>query len=317
MSVFVSSIIWRHFPGGTELKTALALADIADDKGYCIYADTDAASLAKKTIQTERSVRYHIKAMQEIGWLQIVNQGGGRGNKLQYRIPVELVPLGAAGRVQKLPPFTDSRTALDDQPQDLVSKGPETLQKLPPSSDSTENPAVCDTKVAIHDTKGGNPRQPLIRGTSVHKNNMEGAARPHSIPEGFQISENVRAWAKKKGFEQYLEAHFEWFVDYAKARPTKVKYSDWDAAFRTCVTSDWGEIRKNWKSRPRQQEQERTCTYRTDRTGGVCGMPAMERFGGDDLCSHHKEKILHSGPIPAEAKAKLEAFLKRKPSVMA
>ena len=65
---------------------------------------------------------------------------------------------------------------------------------------------------------------------------------PTPIPDDFGISEPIRTWARKEGLEPYLEAHLAYFVDYAKSKAKR--YSDWNATFRNCVRSDWGNVRK-------------------------------------------------------------------------
>ena len=108
MSVKVTALVWDHFPfGGGEYLTALALSDHADDTGGRIYPSVK--RLAAKTQQSERTVQYHLKAMLKIGWLQVVERGGaGAGKSTRYRIPIELIPRDAVGRVQNLHPAESS-----------------------------------------------------------------------------------------------------------------------------------------------------------------------------------------------------------------
>ena len=68
--------------------------------------------------------------------------------------------------------------------------------------------------------------------------------RATRIPDGFGISESVRAWAKAQGYEPHLAAHLAYFLDDAKSRAT-ARYVDWDAAFRKAIAADWGDIRRN------------------------------------------------------------------------
>jgi hypothetical protein len=44
------------------------------------------------------------------------------------------------------------------------------------------------------------------------------------------------------GVESYLEAHLDWFKDFASANGKR--YRDWTAAFRNAVRSNWGNVRK-------------------------------------------------------------------------
>ena len=66
--------------------------------------------------------------------------------------------------------------------------------------------------------------------------------RASPIPEGFKVSDGVREWAKREGYEKHLEAHLAYFLDYATAG--RKVYADWDAAFRNCIRGDWGGVRK-------------------------------------------------------------------------
>lgn len=68
------------------------------------------------------------------------------------------------------------------------------------------------------------------------------AARLRSLPEGFEISPRVQEWAKSKGFDKHLDAHFEKFLSYVKAK--QPRYADWDEALMGCIRDDWGDIRR-------------------------------------------------------------------------
>lgn len=79
--------------------------------------------------------------------------------------------------------------------------------------------------------------------TSENTTESGRAARGTPMPDGFCVSEAVRAWAVEHGFEKYLELHLAYFVDYTKAK--RPVYRDWDAAFRNAVRGDWGSVRRN------------------------------------------------------------------------
>lgn len=86
MSIKISSLVWEHYPaGGCELLTALAYADHAHDDGTNIRPSV--AYIARKTRQSERSVRRYLAQMRESGWLLTVRYGnGGRGFATEYRV---------------------------------------------------------------------------------------------------------------------------------------------------------------------------------------------------------------------------------------
>ena len=306
MSVYVTSIIWRHYPSRAELLTALALADIADDRGYCIYADTSIEAIAIKTLQSPRAVQYHLQAMKQIGWLVVVgNEAGGRGHVTQYRIPVELVPLGGdAKRVQDLRHYENRQIAADADAQDVVVSDGERVQKMHSLSESGRKGAIFDTKGASFDVKGCKNQQPPNIGYVVHKTTYPVTA------ENFPLTPEMREWAKREGLlHPSLDAHHAYFIDYVNNKSGK-PYKDLQAAFRNCVRSDWGRIRAGWKggsvSVPSKVVGQ--CVERV--AGEPCGMPG-EPFGSEILCAHHKQKRLDAR-MPGQVRDQLGSILKLK-----
>ena len=85
MSVHVMSQVWRHGPkDGNDLLVLLAIADFADDEGYCWPS---MASIAKKARMTERGARKIARRLEEAGHLSC-DVGGGRGGSNRYRVHV-------------------------------------------------------------------------------------------------------------------------------------------------------------------------------------------------------------------------------------
>ena len=60
-----------------------------------------------------------------------------------------------------------------------------------------------------------------------------------SLPEGFCISDRVKAWAAEKG-HQFLEIHFDHFISACKRRG--YTYADWDEAFMSAVRDNWAKL---------------------------------------------------------------------------
>jgi hypothetical protein len=94
MSVKVMSMVFEHYPeGGGEMLLALALADFSDDDGGKVFPSIPA--LAKKTRQSERSVQYQLRRMEQIGFISVaeISVGGRiRGRKYkstEYKIHLE------------------------------------------------------------------------------------------------------------------------------------------------------------------------------------------------------------------------------------
>lgn len=67
------------------------------------------------------------------------------------------------------------------------------------------------------------------------------AARPQKrpLPEGFAVSDRVRAWALAKGCDR-LDERFESFVSYAKRSGTT--YADWDEALMAAIRDNWAKL---------------------------------------------------------------------------
>lgn len=59
------------------------------------------------------------------------------------------------------------------------------------------------------------------------------------LPDGFAISDRVKAWAAEKGYTK-LEQRLENFLGYVRRKqPT---YADWDEAFMSAVRDDWAKL---------------------------------------------------------------------------
>ena len=68
---------------------------------------------------------------------------------------------------------------------------------------------------------------------------------PDSLNPDSLIPEGLAGWGLEHGYDAtYLQNHWSFFVNYLKCKGKK--YKDYDAAFRNCVKSDWGGIRKQW-----------------------------------------------------------------------
>ena len=101
MSIKIMSAVFERYPnGGGEMLLALALADHASDDGTRVYPSV--ANLAEKTRQSERSVQYQLRRMEESGWLILVGAGnGGRSMSREYRISPEWIKGAEIAPIQK------------------------------------------------------------------------------------------------------------------------------------------------------------------------------------------------------------------------
>lgn len=111
----MTKVFDRYDGGGGELLLALALSDHASDDGSRIYPGIK--SLSQKTRQSERTVQYQIRRMEESGWLLLVGEGhGGKGQHREYRICPDWIKGADSAPVQILHPVqsTTPKGATDD-----------------------------------------------------------------------------------------------------------------------------------------------------------------------------------------------------------
>lgn len=122
----------------------------------------------------------------------------------------------------------------------LVEKlvtAPETTTVTQPAT----APVTPATATQTPDTRHHLPDLPSEESTPSEKpEKQNGKARKRSLPNGFEISDRVRTWAERKGFDR-LEAHFESFV--RKCRAKDYQYVDWDEGFMGAITDDWAKLR--------------------------------------------------------------------------
>lgn len=86
----MTAVFDRYPSGGGEMLLALSLADFADDDGTRVFPSIK--QLAEKTRQSERTVQYQLRRMEDMGWLILINSGnGGRNQRREYVINPEWI----------------------------------------------------------------------------------------------------------------------------------------------------------------------------------------------------------------------------------
>lgn len=179
----------------------LMLLAIAD------FADDDGraypavTSLARKCRMKPRNAQTILASLRASGELVVRHGEGPKGTNL-YRIP----PLQSLAPMQANAP----------------------LQSLAPT------PAKeCATPLQGVAPKPSVNHQGTTRRTHT--------ARKTPLPPDFQVSETVKAWAEKKGFDR-LDEHLEAFK--AKCAARGYLYIDHDAAFMEAIREDWAKLRR-------------------------------------------------------------------------
>ena len=102
-------------------------------------------------------------------------------------------------------------------------------------SDGSKNPREDSRKLA--------PDLDLDLGAGIKE---QGGPPPPKPVDNFTPTTATREWAEKRGLAITWEAHLDYFRNYLAQGH---KYKDRDAAFRNCLTSDWGGLRKQTGAR--------------------------------------------------------------------
>ncbi|MDR0216167.1 MAG: helix-turn-helix domain-containing protein [Comamonas sp.] len=206
----MNAVFDRYPNGGGEMLLALALADHASDDGTRVFPSI--RGLAEKTRQSERSVQYQLRRMQEAGWLILVNAGnGGRGMHSEYRISNEWI------KGEEIAPLkngaTDEQKGANDDAKGCKTEQ-ERVQRVAPTSNR-------------HRTVN-EPSGTVADGNAVPAK-AKTSGRATVLPDDFRPGEAAEQIAQDFGLDIFGEqAAFE---DHHAAKGTTFK--DWQAAFRT------------------------------------------------------------------------------------
>lgn len=126
-------------------------------------------------------------------------------------------------------------------------------QPAEPAEESTEQPFPAEPEKApfpaLPYTAEPFTAEPTLTNTvletSTERENKAGAkARKRAttpLPEGFQVSDAVRKWAKERGYGD-LDVHLEVFI--TKCQAKGYTYVDWDRAFMSAIREDWARTRQ-------------------------------------------------------------------------
>jgi hypothetical protein len=298
MSVFVSGCVWRHARAkGSNLLVLLAIADIAGDDGIARPEwDTSIANLARKTRLSERAVQYCIRDLEKDGELSTyAPHGRARANTYQVLI--------------------DANHKLFDGP---VST-PRLPVDKPVDKNTAENPGV--QPVAPQGCKPASKKvQPVAPDPSFRHTSLPSSTRAKPPPTRPQwitdylnagIKPELRAWAKARAWDGLLEQHWEQFADYLSQERNWKRYTDLDAAFRTCVRSDWGEVREHAEKERRFGRQNVSTdlnswwrsTDGVKAKGFAIGMPYDPQAARAELVKALQERPPQRQPEPEEMPA--------------
>jgi hypothetical protein len=183
--------------------------------------------------------------------------------------------------------------ALIDNLSEVYRKRKRPLPVKPKTHNCDRNQDTCDRNDTSKGISVPESTQSRVEESRVEESKVEKNKNPHiplsksskkkssaktPIPENFTISEEIREWAIKQGFD-HLEEHLDWFKDYAHANGKL--YADWDAAFRNCLKGDWGRVRQNGgNGHESSSSPYKIARPRPDPPGVVIPVPGCPKCGG-------------------------------------
>jgi hypothetical protein len=205
MSIRVMSKVWEFFPrGGSELLTILALADWADDDGFCFPA---VASVAKKTRVTRSAAQRSLHRLLNSGFVEVVGNanGGPPGNTRKYRVKLE------------------SLTGSVDATSSANATGSVDAQDGPRGRSMTGSVDATQTVIEPSVTVRGAKKPRAAKRTSKT-----------ACPERFEVTEPMTEWAQGKGLlGDRVMPETEKFLDHHRSKGTT--FADWMAAWRNWI----------------------------------------------------------------------------------
>ncbi|MBF5007617.1 helix-turn-helix domain-containing protein [Diaphorobacter caeni] len=214
MSIKLMTAVFERYPnGGGEMLLALALADHASDDGTRVYPSIKA--LAEKTRQSERTIQYQLRRMQEAGWLILVNTGnGGRSMTSEYRISSDWIKGAEIAPIQK--------------------------------------GATDDKKGATDDIKGCNPQQKRVQRVAPANNRQE-PSKNHQGTEAQALGldevddQLLDDWNKVRAAKRVGNATSA-AVKGLKREAAKAGLTDAEA-IEVCCANGWQGFRAEWYAR--------------------------------------------------------------------
>lgn len=208
MSVRVMSVVWDSTVPAPQRLTLLALADRADEDGYCWPS---VATLVQKCRSGESTIRRHLKELEELGVLRIVR----RTNKSsEYWIQLD--------RLRQATPR--SETTSQSEGSQIETTTPQSEQLGGPRSSGggsqietqyINEPSVDTSEIRVASRK--RERQP----------------RATRIPEDFTVTSAMVAWAQENVPHVDGRRATAMFIDHFRAASgANARKLDWVAAWR-------------------------------------------------------------------------------------
>lgn len=286
-----SAVASKHGPSNpTTRHVLLTLALHMNEKGGSCFPSIDL--LVEESGLSRRAVIDHLRTAERDGWIgkRDLRRPNGQGwRRVEYiaQIPAQAERL-----------LNVEQAGAPDAPRQGGAGN-----ALPSPTAPRERGAPGSERGAPG-SKGGAPGAPEYFSSTSKNSSKEktpAASRRSPLPAGFGISDSVRAWAIAHGYEPYLDAHLEYFLDFAVSN--RKLYLDWDAAFRNCVRADWGGIRKARRIAAGLPAQAAPKAEHPKCTWPGCSDIGDRKHGDDAYCAVHwfeeNSRRLAAKPAPS------------------
>lgn len=302
-----SALASKHGPQATTRLVLLVLGLYMNEKGGSCFPSTRA--LEQDTGLSRRAVMTHLDLAVEGGWLiRYERQGRGQSWKAYgYRAAIPQAALQSIDAEKRGEPLSP--------PSPVPVENSATPRLVDKPVEGGEPPSPASKKVVNVTTEGGEPRSPEVFKKSLSiptaraKADVDKSkARPAFIDAWFErgLTPGLRWWAKSKGWAAMLDLHLEQFRDYMAQERNWKRYTDLDAAFRSCVRDDWGGIRMQAERAARfGGRPSPTAVDSPPAPCRYCRRPSVGSVGGIPYCGHddHGRRAMDREPAPEQQPA--------------
>lgn len=242
--------LWKHkrvereilkASGNVEAKQAAGIAGAAAKWGGAQDQNKMKRSerlAGARAIATHTAVEWHLL-------LEICGRVCCRCASVDDLVKDHITPIyqGGSDGIENLQPLCRSCNASkgpeskDLRPVDWLQRLGEALgERLPERlTDACRTPAPSPSPTPFTPTASPTPPPPAPKSEPRKR-----APAKTRLSDDFSISERVRKWAERKGFDR-LDDHLESFI--RKCRAKGYTYVDWDEGFMGAITDDWARLR--------------------------------------------------------------------------
>lgn len=137
MSIKLMTEVWELDLSQTRKLIFLAYADYANDDGVCWPSNE---TIAEKTGVSKRTVTRHVSELKEQGYMEVIEEGGGRSSTNKVRVMPKKGDIVSGFRDEKGDTGDENHDTRDEKGEAL-SKNHDTAMSTKPSKNRQEEPS--------------------------------------------------------------------------------------------------------------------------------------------------------------------------------